>query len=258
VSNAGLVTGACLTVAALIAAWPVGDRQARRARVLADGSAAPAARFAAARSMLVQLQSSPRRATLLTGGVAAVAGAAIGGPVAAIAVGAYAALATHGWLRRRRGRLAAALRARRLDELGALAADLRAGLPAPVAAGAGDPSAPTTGGGGADRLTELTGAACRLADETGAPLADLLDRIEADARAADRARAAATAQAAGARVTALLLAALPVAGIGLGYGLGVDPLAVLLHTPLGAGCAVTAIVLQIAGLAWSQRLGVEP
>jgi tight adherence protein B len=98
----------------------------------------------------------------------------------------------------------------------------------------------------------------RLAEQTGAPAADLVERIEADARAADRARAGAAAQAAGAQATALLLAALPLAGIGLGYTIGADPLQVLLHTPLGAACAVGAVLLQCGGMLWADRLANGP
>ncbi len=90
----------------------------------------------------------------------------------------------------------------------------------------------------------------------GAPLADLVERIEADARSTDRGLAAATAQASGARATAWLLAALPLGGIGLGYGIGVDPLQVLLHTPVGGACAVAAVGLQVIGLLWAERLSV--
>ena len=90
-------------------------------------------------------------------------------------------------------------------------------------------------------MAQLTAAAWRLAERTGAPAADLVERIEADARAMDRAAAAAAAQAAGAQATAWLLAALPLGGIGLGYSIGADPLAVLLHTPIGAACAVGAM-----------------
>ena len=51
-----------------------------------------------------------------------------------------------------------------------------------------------------------------------------------------------------------MLAALPLGGIGLGYAIGADPLDVLLRTPLGAGCAMVAVVLQCAGFLWAQRL----
>lgn len=94
----------------------------------------------------------------------------------------------------------------------------------------------------------------RLAERTGAPAADLVERIEADARAADRAKASAAAQAAGAQATAILLAALPAGGIALGYSIGADPLRILLHTGLGAACALGAVALQCAGLLWADRL----
>ncbi|KWV34677.1 hypothetical protein [Micromonospora rifamycinica] len=111
---------------------------------------------------------------------------------------------------------------------------------------------------GTDRLERLARSAVRLADRTGAPLAELLERVEADARATDRGLAGAAAQAAGANATALLLAGLPLGGIALGYGIGVDPLAVLLHTPVGAGCALAAMGLQAGGLLWAERLGATP
>jgi tight adherence protein B len=249
----------------------------------------------------------PRRTVLLAGIVAGLGGLPAGGPVAAVAIGAYAALAARAVLRRWSAKEAAAGRARTLDELSAVAADLRAGLPpsavgfraatgaaggqadgvgaavgggpadgtARTVVGAGGPADGTAravvgAGGAADgvgavvggvrrsvaevRIRELTAAAWRLAERTGAPVADLVDRIEADARAADRARAAASAQAAGARATAMLLAGLPIGGIALGYAIGADPLRVLLHTPLGAGCVVGALALQLAGLAWADRL----
>jgi tight adherence protein B len=201
---------------------------------------------------------------------------------------AYGALGTRALARRITKRSDTAARARQLDDLCALAADLRAGLP-PVGLAAADsadgPDQPVPGRGShlppADsarrdgsarrlaavskhaihselRITELTAAVWRLAEQTGAPAADLVERIEADARAADRGRASAAAQAAGAQATALLLAALPVGGIALGYAIGADPLQVLLHTPLGAACAAGAVFLQCAGLFWADRLTNGP
>lgn len=235
--------------------------------------------------------ASRGRILLLAASAGTGVGLLLAGPVAAVAVGAYGTLAARALLRRREGRYAVRARRRRLDQLCGLAADLRAGLPVPVAAEqltSGDGGIPgrcgTTGGGGTTgdggspggggtaggdaagrdergrpgRLDHLARAAVRLADQTGAPLAELLERIEADARSADRGLAAAEAQAAGARATALLLAALPLGGIGLGYGIGVDPVAVLLHTPVGGACAVVAIALQVAGLFWAERLGATP
>ena len=192
--------------------------------------------------------------------VGAVAGFVLGGAVAAVALGVYATVGML-LLRRRHGaRVRRAARSALLDQLTGLAADLRAGIPVPAATalldsfpGLTSAGAPSTAGGGVG-LVALTRAAVALAERTGAPLADLIDRIEADARAGDRARVAAAAQAAGAEATGLMLAALPLAGLGLGYAMGSDPLAILLHTPLGAACALAAIALQTIGLAWSQRL----
>ncbi|MFF0149933.1 hypothetical protein [Micromonospora sp. NPDC005203] len=186
---------------------------------------------------------------LLVGGV----GAVVGGPVAAVALGGYAALTGRAVLRWRVNRGAERRRRRGLDQLCGLAADLRAGLPVQHAI-----EAATDGWDGSERLRQLTAAAVRLADRTGAPLADLVERIEADARATDRGLAAAAAQAAGARATAWLLAALPVGGILLGYGIGVDPVAVLLHSRVGGVCAVVAVALQVVGLLWTERLGATP
>ncbi|MEU7711521.1 hypothetical protein AB0B03_06235 [Micromonospora chalcea] len=186
-----------------------------------------------------------RRALPVSALLGAVSGALLGGPVAALALATYGVLAARAVLRRRTHRAAALAHRRDLDRLAAVAADLRAGLPADLDDGPG-------------RVARLARAAGKLADSTGAPLADLLERIEADARAADRGLAAAAAQAAGARATAWLLAALPLGGIGLGYGIGVDPVEVLLHTPVGGGSALAAVALQVGGLLWAERLGVTP
>jgi tight adherence protein B len=192
----------------------------------------------------------------MAAGAAAGAGLIAGGPVAALVAGAYAAVLARGLRRRHTSRLHSRERTEALDALCALAADLRAGLP-PAAAG------PVTGHSGwrapqARRLVELAAAATGLAEATGAPLADLVERIESDARAVDRAATAAAAQAAGARATAWLLAALPLGGIALGYGIGVDPLHVLLRTPVGVACATAAVLLQLGGLAWADRLARTP
>ncbi|MEU5903925.1 hypothetical protein ABZ780_06070 [Micromonospora sp. NPDC047467] len=204
--------------------------------------------------LAIRVAQPPTRLLLLVGLVGAGAGAVAAGPVAAVAVAGYGTLAVRALLRWRANRLAERVRRRGLDLLCGLAADLRAGLPVPPAL----EIAAVSGPGGSDRLRQLTSAAVRLADRTGAPLAELVERIEADARATDRGLAAAAAQAAGARATAWLLAALPVGGIGLGYGIGVDPLAVLLHSTVGGVCAVLAVALQVIGLFWAERLGATP
>jgi tight adherence protein B len=238
----------CLVAAAAVFGWPaVFARPARR-----------------------RLSWASPRAVVAGVSAAAAAGLAVGGPVLAVVAGAYAGLAGRAVLRRTARRRARAERAAALAGLGALAADLRAGLP-PTGSGRGElahaaadvgpgragaagrgrsaPETLTTG-----RLERLASSVWRLAERTGAPAADLVERIEADARAADRAADSAAAQAAGAQATALLLAGLPAGGIGLGIGIGADPVGVLLHTPMGAACAAGAVVLQTGGLIWTDRL----
>jgi Flp pilus assembly protein TadB len=97
-------------------------------------------------------------------------------------------------------------------------------------------------------------AAFAVAERTGAPLADLLDRVEEQLRAAARIAARASAEAAGARATALLLLLLPVGGVGLGQAIGVRPLDVLLRTPIGVACLLAALALQAAGVGWTARI----
>jgi tight adherence protein B len=193
------------------------------------------------RTVVGLLNRSVLAGSALAGLLAGLAGGPVAGPVAAI----YAGLAGHEWRRRSGRKRAAGQRAAHLDDLTSLVADLRAGIP---------PAAVATSSIGSGRIRQLTEAVWRLAERTGAPAADLLERIESDARAAERSARTANAHAAGTQTTAIMLAALPLAGIALGHAIGADPTGVLLHTPLGAACVLTALVLQCAGLKWAQRL----
>jgi len=284
------VAALLLTVAAAVAAWPAGTVLRRL-----NGRRRIAWRAGDLRLVWPRVRAfaeeSPRRAVgvaALTGGTAGLLAA---GPVAGLVLALYGALGARAAVRRAGRRRVAAARSRSLDDLNALAADLRAGLAVGPLGGGADLRAGlavgSLGGGGGGggggglrsglavgpsgaegltagdglpdrRLAELTAAVWRLAEQTGAPAADLVERIEADARAADRSRATAMAQAAGAQATALLLAALPIGGIALGFGIGVNPLQVLLETGLGAVCAVAAVLLQCAGLVWADRLANGP
>lgn len=193
-----------------------------------------------------------RRPRLMVAVVAAAAGIVAGllaGPVAGVAAAVYAAVTAGFWQRHREARARLRARDRALDALAALAADLRAGLPPQVAR-----SAVATLIDAVPLVRDRVAAAAHVADRTGAPLADLLDRLEVDLRGLERVRLTAAAHAAGTRATAALLAALPLAGIGVGYGMGADPVHVLLHTRPGAGCVAVAVLLQLAGLGWTGRL----
>jgi tight adherence protein B len=175
------------------------------------------------------------------------------GPVAAIVAAVYARIALGVVIERRRHSADRVAANRAMDGLVALTAELRSGAEPGTATAAVLPTIRAAGAGGA-RTADRIAAAGRVAEVTGAGLADLLDRLEADVRALTRVRELAFAQAAGAQATAWLLAGLPIAGIALGYGIGADPLHELLHTRIGAACAGAALALQMAGLAWSQRL----
>jgi tight adherence protein B len=239
-SGAWWLAGCCIVAAAVVVSLPHRGRNARRRLAALNRGDAPS------RPRLRRPGPHPPPWIVAVACVAVTVGVATvaGGPVAGLAAGAYSGVAVRVMFRRRAEQLVARSRTRALDAVYSLATDLRAGTPATtisIVEGSG-------------RLASLVDALRQVADQTGAPLADLLERAAADARATDRIRAVAAAQAAGAQATAWLLAALPAGGIALGYTIGADPLRVLLHTPIGAACTAGAIVLQIAGLVWADRL----
>jgi tight adherence protein B len=220
----------------------------------------------------------PRFATLAASTVGLAVGYAAGGPVAAIVVAVYAGVGALGWrqhaVRARSERAFVAL----LDAVDAVTGDLRAGLapfqgaPYPLAITGGAAQGTTYGAStyagrrpfdqdvlaGQDRAVDAAiarlDAAYRISEALGAPLADLLDRVDADLRADRRLRSSVRAQTAGAQATSVLLAALPFVGLAMGAGIGAHPMRELLHTRLGAACALTAVALQCAGLGWTARL----
>jgi tight adherence protein B len=242
-----IIAAALLVIAAAVAAWPARPVLRRlRAEQPVRRAALPNVDL---RQLRALVDRQPRRAVAAAGLSGATVGLLAGGPVASFVLAAYSVLGMRAAARRSVRQRVTAARSRGLDDLNALAADLRAGLAPQTSLAAQPPD---------QRLADLTAAVWRLAESTGAPAADLVERIEADARAAERSRAAAAAQAAGAQATAVLLAALPLGGIGLGYSVGVDPLQVLLHTPLGAACAAGAVALQVVGLLWADRLTTGP
>jgi tight adherence protein B len=164
-----------------------------------------------------------------------------------------------------------------VEALGAVAAELRAGLPpvdALLAAGeaAEGPvgralreTASTVAFGG-DAPTALLAASSefgefrriaagwRVSARSGASLGDVLDRVETDLRSDLEHRQRVDADLAGARATAGLLAALPVLGLGLGSTMGAHPLHVLLHTAPGELALVLGAGLDALGLWWTSRI----
>jgi len=159
----------------------------------------------------------------------------------------------------------------------ALASDLRAGQPpvtalaaaaadwselAPVAAAAelgSDVAAALrvlAARAGASQM-RIVAAAWQVGHRSGAGLADTLT-MAADRLRAERttARVVAT-EMASATATARLLAALPVAVLLLGNGLGGDPAGFLVRTPPGLVCLGVGLSLEYAGLCWLARIADE-
>ena len=118
-------------------------------------------------------------------------------------------------------------------------------------------SASGTGFSGNNRELRIWGelAACfEIAEASGCPLADVLTRFAAQLEVEDDAEAARQTALAGPKATVTLLTWLPLLGLGLGAALGVDPLAILLGTPLGTAALASGIALTVAGRIWSARL----
>lgn len=223
----------------------------------------------------------PRDGSLiaLVAGCAALAGIAAGGPVAAFAGLLYGGAGARALVQRRRTRAVAAAHRAGIDAVAGLADDLRAGrtpehaLMAAVAsvepvvddtalrlvAGAAASGADIAGALDAVHHPGLAAVFGRLAmiwrlNDAGVPLAELLDSLEAELRAHRRATERAAAHLASASATARLLAGLPLVGLVLGFALGTNPLGILLHTLAGGVCAVAAMLLQVGGTVWTERL----
>jgi tight adherence protein B len=98
-------------------------------------------------------------------------------------------------------------------------------------------------------------AACfDIAEASGCPLAEVLTRFATQLEVEDDAEAARQTALAGPKATVTLLTWLPLMGLGLGIALGVDPLAILVGTPLGMAAFAAGVALTVAGRIWSARL----
>lgn len=270
----GVVTSVLLVLAAAVTTVSRRSR-IRLARLTGRRPAVPDAVARLRRGLLAQAEVSRRLVVAGTAGTAAVIALVGYGPVAGFVAGAYAGAASHAMLKRRVAAAERRAQTSALDGVAGLVADLRAGVTPGSALSAAMPlliGAPARHGAATvddlgghldtsprGRVLRRLTAGWRLAESTGAPLADVLDRLDAEVRGGERARGLAAAHAASARATATLLAGLPLAGVVLGYGIGADPVAVLFGTPIGGGCAVAAVTLQLAGLAWARRLAhIDP
>lgn len=94
----------------------------------------------------------------------------------------------------------------------------------------------------------------QLAQAHGLAIATLMSTAHRDVVERDRHASRVTAGMAGARATAVILAGLPLLGIGLGELIGADPVRFLLAGGPGGWLLVIGVVLACCGLAWSDRI----
>ncbi|MGC4153214.1 MAG: type II secretion system F family protein [Propionicimonas sp.] len=106
---------------------------------------------------------------------------------------------------------------------------------------------------GREGLRQLANA-WQVAEQTGASMATTLAAL-AERLAAELAlRATVEAELSAPRATGRLLAALPIAGMGLGYLLGGDPVVFLTSSVLGQICLAAGAALGCVGLVWTEWL----
>jgi tight adherence protein B len=192
--------------------------------------------------------------------------------VAGLAIGATAVVAQRLRISRQRAREREARSVAAVEVTFALAGELRAGRTpaqallavAPIAGPLADvlhaAAAATAMGAAAGpelaRAADLPGAehlryvaaAWSVAETAGGRIAVVLERLSETMDSDAELRRELDAAMAGPRATMTLLATLPLLGLGLGQSVGADPLALLLHRPLGWALLLAAAILDGIGV----------
>lgn len=94
----------------------------------------------------------------------------------------------------------------------------------------------------------------QVSDASGTGLAEGVDRAAASLRSQRAIHLDIASETASAHATGRLLALLPVATLGGGMALGIDPLGVLLRTDWGRGCLVAGLALAGLGQWWVAQI----
>ena len=96
-----------------------------------------------------------------------------------------------------------------------------------------------------------------LAQRTGMSFAPLADSIVADLEAHAAQQEKTAAAMAGARLTEVLLLAMPVGAVGIGQSMGLDPARILFGSVIGLGLLLLGSVLACAGVLWTEALNTD-
>ena len=96
--------------------------------------------------------------------------------------------------------------------------------------------------------------AWRLSTRTGAPLAAALAKVSEGLTADIALRRLVAGELAAPRATGKIMAVLPACGLGIGYGIGGQPLTFLLSSPYGWVCLIGGVALAAGGVLWIEVL----
>lgn len=97
-------------------------------------------------------------------------------------------------------------------------------------------------------------AAWELSQRTGAPVADIVERVAEELREDEAMAAGVATEVAGARTTGRVMAVLPLAGLGLGFAAGGNPLTFIATTWIGEVLFVAGVGLAAVGVWWLEKL----
>lgn len=202
------------------------------------------------------------------------------GPVGALVGAVLAFVGQRAWEQRKVVAARTAERTSAAEAMAVLAAELRAGrVPSdafsaaaevalgPTARALGAAAAATRFGAGPEEGLLRHADACAVPEMvrglaacwlvcagTGSSLATAVDRLEEGLRHAARQRELIDTEVAQARATAVLMACLPLFGLGLAFVVGVNPLQILFHTPVGVCALVLGVALDLFGVWWTRKL----